>query len=79
MKRSAFPLVFWCVGPRSDVLEAEGSAGVAKGEGLVAGAVVGHHAADGDAEASVVGAGILEEGGCALLLLVGHDLAEGDT
>ena len=38
------------------------SAGVAEGAGFVAGAVVGHDALDGDAEACVVGDGGLEEG-----------------
>ena len=59
------------------MLEAEGSAGVAEGEGLVADSVVGHYAADGDAEAFVVGDRGLEEGGCAVLLLVRQDVAEG--
>ena len=61
------------------MLEAELAAGVAEGLGAIAGAVVGHHARDGDAEAGVVGDGGLEEGDGALLLLVGQDLAEGDA
>src|ERR1700682_5907428 len=44
------------------VLEGEPSAGVAEGEGSVAGAVVGHDPFDSDAEARVVGDGGLEEG-----------------
>jgi hypothetical protein len=60
------------------VLGAEIAAGAAELEIPVAGAVVGHDAGDGDAEAAVVGHGGFEEGGGALLLLVGHDLREGD-
>ena len=52
-------------------------AGVAEGEGFVAGAVVRHDACDGDAEAGVVGHGRFQEGDGAALLLVGQDLAEG--
>ncbi len=52
----------WCVGFGADVLDAKGFAGIAPGEGPVAGAVVGHDAFDGDAEALVVLDGGLEEG-----------------
>src|SRR5580700_4270804 len=79
MKRSALPLVFWGVGPGADVLEAEPLAQPAEGEGLVAGAVVGHDALDFDAEAFVVGERRFEEGGGAALPLIGHDLGEGDA
>src|SRR6266849_6403328 len=50
------------VGPGSDVFEAELAAGVAKVEGFVAGAVVGHDAGDRDAQAGVVGDSGLQEG-----------------
>ena len=50
------------IGLGADVLEAETLAGRAEGEGLVAGAVVGHDALDLDAEALVVGDSGLEEG-----------------
>src|ERR1700692_4097164 len=70
---------FWSVGLGADVFEAEPLAELAEGEGLVAGAVVGHDAFDLDAEAVVVGEGGLEEAGGASLLLVGHDLGEGDA
>ncbi len=59
------------------MLEAKSGAGVAEGVGDVAGAVVGHHARDGDAEAGVVGDGRFQEGGGAVGGLVGQDLAEG--
>src|SRR5690606_7115222 len=68
-----------CIGPGSDVPEAEVGAGLPEGPGAIAGAVVGHDAGDGDAEAAVVGDGGLEEGNGALLLLVGQDLREGDA
>ena len=77
MKRSALPLVFGCR-PGTDVPEAEVAAGVAEVLRTVAGAVVGHDAGDLDAEAAVVGDGCPEEGGGALLPLVGQDAGEGD-
>ena len=43
----------------------------------VGGAVVGHHALDGDAEAGEPGEGALEEGHGAVLALVGQDLGVG--
>ncbi len=52
----------WCVGFGADVLDGESFAGIAPGEGPVAGTVVGHDAFDGDAEAFVVRDGGLEEG-----------------
>src|ERR1700722_11709572 len=61
---------FGGVGPRTDVLEAETPASVAEGEGPVAGAVVGHDAFDGDAEACIVGDCGLEEGHGTSLALV---------
>ena len=59
--------------------ELEPLTGSAEGKGLVAGAVVGHHALDPDVEALVIAECILETGDRAALLLAGHDLGEGDT
>src|SRR5438874_705104 len=67
------------VGLGADVLEAEVAASVAEGEGLIAAAVVGHDADDGDAEAFVISHGRLEEGSGAVDLLVRLDLGEGDA
>ena len=61
---------FWCVGFGADMLHLEYLASCGEGEGLVAGAVVGHHPFDPDAEALVVGDGGFEEGNGAALLLV---------
>src|SRR5215210_3957510 len=60
-----------------DVLETEIAAGRAEGLGAIAGAIVGHHTGNRDAEVRVVGDRRLEEGDRALLLLVGEDLREG--
>jgi hypothetical protein len=60
------------------VPEPEIAAEAAEGVGTVAGAVVGHDARDLDAEALVVVDGRREEGGGALLPLVGQDTGEGD-
>jgi hypothetical protein len=58
MKRSAFPLVktyiVWC-----GCEQGEGAAGIAKGQGSVAAAVVSHYARDLDAEAFTVGTAAL--------------------
>jgi hypothetical protein len=70
---------FGGVWPGADVLEAKPSAGVAEGKRSVAGAVVGHDAFDGDAEAGIVGDGGLEEGHGTSLSLVRLDLAEGQA
>jgi hypothetical protein len=59
------------------VLELESPAGLGKGLGAAAGAVVG--AQDADAEAGIVGPGGLQEGDGALLALVAQDLGEGDA
>lgn len=67
------------IGLGPDMLEAEVSAGLGEGFRPVAGAVVGHDAGDGDAEACIIGDRRLEEGDGAFLLLVGQDLAEGDA
>ena len=69
----------WCVGFGADVLDGESFAGIAPGEGPVAGTVVGHDAFDGDAEALVVSDGGLEEGRGADGLFVGLDLGDGDA
>src|SRR3954451_15459599 len=60
-----------------DVLETEIAAGGAEGLGAIAGAIVGHHTGNRDAEVRVVGDRRLEEGDRALLLLVREDLREG--
>jgi uncharacterized protein YcfJ len=60
------------------VLDFEQAERLAEAAGFVAGAVVGHDAGDGDAEAAIV-AQRGEEGGGAAGLLVGYDLAEGDA
>src|SRR5688572_17478606 len=67
------------IGLGSDVLETDPAAEPAEGKRFVAGAVVGHHAPDLDAEAFVVGQGSLEEGVGAALFLIGHDLGEGNA
>jgi len=67
------------VGLGADVFEPEIAAGVAEVERSVARAIVGHDAGHRDAEAVVVGQRCLQEGCGALLLLIGHDLGEGDT
>lgn len=67
------------VGLGADVLQAMVGAGVAELMGLVAGAVVGHDAADGHAEAGVVGERRLQEGDGVFLFLVRHDFAKGHS
>jgi hypothetical protein len=67
------------IGPGADVLQLEPLAGAGEGEGFVTGAIVGHDAIDGHAEAPVVGHGGLEEGDRALGRLVRHDGGEGDA
>src|ERR671939_1887801 len=69
-----------CLGRRGlgpHVLEAEIAAGGAKRLRAIAGAIVGHHTGNRDAEARVVGDRGLEEGDGALLLLIREDLREG--
>src|SRR4051812_17842878 len=70
---------FGRVGPGADVLDAQVPARLAEGEGFVAGAVIGHDADDGDAEAFIVSHSRLEEGNGTIGLLVGLDFGEGDT
>src|SRR3954466_379715 len=65
------------IGLGPDVLEAELAAGAAEGLGAIAGAIVGHHTGNRDAEVRVVGDRRLEEGDRALLLLVREDRREG--
>src|ERR1700739_4121080 len=67
------------VGPGAGMFEAEALAEPAEGEGLIAGAVVGHDALDLDAEAFVVGESCLEEGGGAASPLAVHHLGKGDA
>jgi len=61
------------------VLDAQVSASVAKGEGLVATPIVGHDSSDGDAEAFVISHTRLEKRNSAVRRLVGSDLGEGDA
>ena len=61
------------------MFEAEVAADVAEVEGFIAAAIVGHDPDDGDTEALVIVQGAFQEGDCALLFLVGHDLGEGDA
>ncbi len=65
------------IGLGPDVLEAEITASGAEDLGAVAGAIIGHHAGNRDAEVRVVGDRGPEEGDRALLLLVRKDLREG--
>src|SRR3954466_2001820 len=65
------------IGLGPDVLEAEIAAGAAERLGAIAGAIVGHHTGNRDAEVRGVGDRRLEEGDRALLFLVGEDLREG--
>src|SRR5882724_4330022 len=67
------------IGLGPDVFEAESLAEPAEGNRSVAGAVVGHHSLDLDAEAFIVRQSGFEEGGGTALPLVGHDLGEGDA
>src|SRR4051812_14902622 len=61
---------FWRIGLGADVLDAQVSASIAKVEGFVTTAVVGHDTGDGDTEAFVIGHGRLEERYGAFCLLV---------
>src|SRR5436190_19612569 len=70
---------FRSVGPGANMFEAQPLAGSTEREGLVARAVVGHHTLDLDTEALVVSESGLEEGSGAVLLLVRHNLGEGDA
>ena len=67
------------VGLGADVLDAQLLASIAKGESLVAAAVVGHDAGDGDAEAVIISHSRLEKGNGAIGLLIELDLGEGDA
>src|ERR1043166_8319810 len=79
MKRSALPLVLGVYGLVRMCLMPSRFACVPEGKGFVARAVVGHDALDGYAQARIVGNGGLEEGDGGSLLLILHDLAEGDA
>jgi hypothetical protein len=63
----------------SDVTQGEGAASIAKGQGSVATAVVGHYARDLDDEAFIVGDCGVEKRHGALLGVIRHDLDEGDA
>ena len=80
MKRSAFPLVGGSASG-ADVTQGEGAAGIAKGQGSVATAVVGHYARDLDAPKLSLrpGDGGVEKRHGALLGVIGRDLDEGDA
>src|SRR5215469_17635066 len=67
------------IGLGADVLEAEALAGLLEGKGFVARAVVGHDALDRHAQARIVSNGRFKESDSGSLLLILHDLAEGDT
>ena len=67
------------IGLGADVLEAEALAGFLEGKGFVARAVVGHDALDRHAQARIVSNGRFEESDGGPLLLILHDLAEGDA
>jgi hypothetical protein len=79
MKRSAFPVVLRVYGLVRMCLRPSSRAGVAKREGLIATAGVGHHSGHGDAEACVIGDGGFEEPRGAVGSLVWQDLGEGDA
>src|SRR2546425_9337176 len=68
---------FWRIRLGADVLEAEIAAGPGEGLRPIAGTVVGHDAADGDAEACIVGQRCLEKGDGAFFYFVRQDLREG--
>src|SRR3954467_15497089 len=72
-----FAVRFGRIGLGPDVLETEIAAGAAEGLGAIAGAIVGHHTGNRDAEVRGLGDRGLEEGDRALLLLVREDLREG--
>ena len=61
-----------------EVPDAVLGAGLAEGRRLVAAAVVGHHALDGNAQSGVVGQGRLQKGDCRVLALIGLDFGIGD-
>ena len=63
----------------AEVFEPEIAAGVAEVEGSIAGAIVGHHPGNRDAEALVVSQGCLQKGGGAVFPLIGQDLGESDA
>jgi hypothetical protein len=61
------------------VLEAQIPTGISKGKGLIATAVVGHDASDGNAEAFVICHCGFEKRNSAAGLLIGQDLGEGNA
>jgi hypothetical protein len=70
---------FGRIGLGANVFDDEVAASVTEGEGLVATAIVGHDAGDGDAKAFVVSHGCFEERNGTIGLLVGLDLGECDA
>src|SRR3984957_2772314 len=70
---------FGRIGLGADVFDTEVGAGVPESEGFIARPVVGHDPLDLDAEVFVVSHRRLEEGHCAIGLLVRFDLGEGDA
>jgi hypothetical protein len=69
----------WRIGLGANVPETETLTGSAEGKGPVAGAVVGHHALDANAELAIISNRGLKEGDRAGFALIGHDLHEGDA
>ena len=67
------------IGLDLDVLDAELLASAREGFRVVAAAIVGHDALDGDAEGFVVGDGGEQEGNGTLLFLIGEDIGKGDA
>jgi hypothetical protein len=63
----------------TDVLETQIPAGIPKSKGLIATAVAGHNASNGDAEVFVIRYCGFEKRNGAAGLLIGQDLGEGDT
>src|SRR5215210_3653712 len=74
-----FSIGLWGIGAGPDRLDVEPVAGADKCFRPVARAIVGHDAADGDAEASIVGGGGLQESDGALLLFIGKDAGGGEA
>src|SRR2546421_3105346 len=69
----------WGVRPSALVADCMLLAEIAESPRLVAGTVIGEHAADGDAESLVIGDGGGEEGGGGEAFLIGKDLGEGNA
>src|SRR5690606_13486204 len=68
----------WCVGFGAHVLDTQSSAQPAEAPRLVAGAVVGEHAGEADAQTGVIAQGLEQRGAGALRGLIRINGAEGD-